>query len=126
MLQTLLRQAGGEEVPPCQHDFPDDATELVLVMHTFKAIEVGLQLSRPGPPASMDRAVDTQLSSIASVAAKQDALLHAAANANTGLAPLDTPVPDVWAYNLALAFTRPGSCAKGAAHPPPAHAHHEQ
>ena len=48
----------------------------------------------------------------ASVAAKQDALLHAAANGNTSLTPFDPPLPDVWAYNLALAYVRPGSCAR--------------
>lgn len=81
-------------------------------MRAVKTIEVGAQLWRPEPLPSLDRAVDERLSSIASVAAKQDALLCAAARTNTTMAPFDTLLPDAWAYNLALTYTRPGSCEK--------------
>jgi hypothetical protein len=111
-LQAMLRRTGGADIPPCQYTFPDNATELVFLMHALKVIEVGVHLSVAESLSSTDATVDTLLSSIASVAAGQDALLHAATNSSTSLASFDTPLSDIWAYNLALGFTRPGSCAR--------------
>ena len=108
----MLRRTGGADIPPCQYTFPDNTTELVLLMHALKVIEVGVHLSVADSLSSTDAMIDTLLSSIASVAAGQDALLRAAINSRTSLASFNTPLSDIWAYNLALGFTRPGSCAR--------------
>lgn len=108
----MLRRTGGADIPPCQYTFPDNATELVFLMHALKVIEVGVHLSVADSLSPTNATIDTLLSSIASVAAGQDALLRAATNSSTSLASFDTPLSDIWAYNLALGFTQPSSCAK--------------
>jgi hypothetical protein len=109
-LGDLLRRAGREDIPPCQYSFPDNTTEGVLLMNALKSIEIGLHVSMADSLFSTDASAAVMLSSIATVAARQDALLRAYANSSTSLASFDTPLSDVWAYNLALGFVRPGSC----------------
>lgn len=58
-----------------------------------------------------DTAAAVILSSMSSVAARQNALLRPFAVPNASVASFDTPMPDVWAYNIALTYVLPGSCA---------------
>lgn len=48
---------------------------------------------------------------MASMTAKQNALLRAYASFNTSVESFETPSSAAWAYNFVLGYTRPGSCA---------------
>ncbi|KAF9728404.1 late sexual development protein [Paraphaeosphaeria minitans] len=110
-LKTLLRRSGGEHVPPCQYSAPGNATELVTLMAVLKTIELGvfMSLTESLPPTHTPATI--LLSSIASAAAKQNALLHTHTVSNASIESFETPSSAAWAYNLALGYVQPGSCA---------------
>jgi hypothetical protein len=109
-LQATLNRAGVADILPCQYIFPNNSTELFSLMHALKVIEIGIHLSLPVSLEPNDAAAATLLSSIASVAARQDALLRTVSNSSTSWASFDTPLSGVLAYNLAQGFISPGSC----------------
>lgn len=80
-------------------------------MGALKSVELGvfMSLSESLPPS--DTSASILLSSIASVAAKQNALLRTYTNRNASIESFDTPSSGTWAYNVALEFVQPGSCA---------------
>jgi hypothetical protein len=86
-------------------------------MKAFKTVELGvfITLAESLPPTDTSTAI--VLSSIASVDARQTALLHAHNNASTEMVPFDTPVSETWAYNFALEYVQPGSCNIELAYP---------
>ncbi|KAL5370762.1 hypothetical protein PMIN02_013054, partial [Paraphaeosphaeria minitans] len=110
-LQTLLRRSGGEHVPPCQYSAPGNATELVTLMAVLKSIELGVFMSLAESLPPTDTPATVLLSSMASVASKQNALLHTHTVSNASIESFETPSSAAWAYNLALGYVQPGSCA---------------
>ena len=106
-LHTCQVRPPTEAVPACEYIVPSNATELLELAAALKAVELGVFMSlvESLPPA--DTLASTLLSSMASVAAKQNALLRAR---SVGAEPFDTPASAAWAYNLALGYARPGSC----------------
>lgn len=109
-LRALSHQAGGSSVPPCKYIFPSNHTEMAAAMSIFKAAEGGMLMSIAETMEPEDTPAAVLLSSMASVAARQNALLHSFVAPNLSLASFDTPMSDVWAYNLALTYVSPGSC----------------
>ncbi|KAH8710267.1 hypothetical protein GQ44DRAFT_626674, partial [Phaeosphaeriaceae sp. PMI808] len=110
-LRDLLSRLGGEDVPSCRYLLPGNATELVLLMGALKSVELGVYMSLAESLPPSDTSAAILLSSIASVAAKQNALLHTQTNSNASTEPFETPASGAWAYNFALEYVRPGSCA---------------
>ncbi|KAF9730094.1 late sexual development protein [Paraphaeosphaeria minitans] len=110
-LQTLLRRSGGEHVTPCQYSAPGNATELVTLMAVLKSIELGVFMSLAESLPPTDTPATVLLSSMASIAAKQNALLHTHTVSNPSIESFETPSSAAWAYNLALGYVQPGSCA---------------
>ncbi|KAF1952098.1 hypothetical protein CC80DRAFT_508435 [Byssothecium circinans] len=110
-LQDLLSRSRGEDVPPYQYTLPDNGTELVLLMGALKSVELGVLMSLAEALPPTDTSATILLSSIASVAARQNALLHSYGNAGASTESFETPASGVWAYNFALEYTQPGSCA---------------
>jgi hypothetical protein len=83
---------------------------MVFLMNALKSIEIGSHISMAQSVSASDTLVATVLSSIGSVASRQDALLRSITNSDTSLVSFDTPLSDTWAYNLALGFVESGSC----------------
>ncbi|KAF9729791.1 hypothetical protein PMIN01_11724 [Paraphaeosphaeria minitans] len=110
-LQMLLRRSGGEDVPPCQYSAPSNVTELVSLVAVLKSIELGVFMSLAESLPPTDTPATVLLSSMASVAAKQNALLHTHTVSNASIESFETPATAAWAYNLALGHVQPGSCA---------------
>lgn len=98
-------------MPPCQYRIPDNHTERAKAMSVFKTVEGGVLMSLAESLGPEDTAAAVILSSMSSVAARQNALLRPFAVPNASVASFDTPMPDVWAYNIALTYVLPGSCA---------------
>lgn len=107
----LLRRSGGEHVPSCQYSAPGNATELVSLMAVLKSIELGVFMSLAESLPPTDTPATVLLSSMASVAAKQNALLHTHTVSNASIESFETPSSAAWAYNLVLGYVQPGSCA---------------
>jgi hypothetical protein len=83
---------------------------MTLVMSALKSVEVGVFMSLSESLAPADTSAAIVLSSMASVAARQSALLHAYTKSNASIASFETPLSDKLAYNLALNYVQPGSC----------------
>lgn len=98
-------------MPPCRYLLPNNGTELVLLMGALKSVELGvlMSLAESLPPA--DTSATTVLSSIAGVAATQNALLHTYMSSNASIESFETPTSGVWGYNFVLEYIQPGSCA---------------
>jgi hypothetical protein len=79
-------------------------------MRALKSVEVGVFMFLAESLSPEDTSVAIVLSSMASVAARQNALLHAYAKSNASTASFETPLTDTLAYNLALNYVQPGSC----------------
>ncbi|KAF2022705.1 hypothetical protein EK21DRAFT_119477 [Setomelanomma holmii] len=109
-LSDMLLRTGSADIPPCEYIPLSNTNDMDLLMSTLKSIEVGAfmllaeSLSVDATPAAV------LLSSIAGVAARQNAMLQACARLNTSMASFETPLSATWAYNLALNYVRPGSC----------------
>ena len=80
-------------------------------MSVFKIVEGGVLMWLAETLSPEDTSVAVMLSSMSSVAARQNAQLRSFAVPNASVASFDTPMPDVWAYNIALTFVVPGTCA---------------
>lgn len=80
-------------------------------MSALKAVEGGVFMSLAESLPPDDAAAAVILSSMSSVAARQNSLLRPYIASNASVASFDTPMSDVWAYNLALTYVEPGSCA---------------
>jgi hypothetical protein len=74
-------------------------------------MEVGVFMSLAGSLSPRDTPATILLSSIASVTAKQNALLHAYTSSNASIESFETPASGAWAYNFVLGHVQPGSCA---------------
>lgn len=98
-------------MPPCQYLLPSNTTEMTLLMGALKSVEVGVLISLAESLSPTDTSATIVLSSIASVAARQNALLRAYTRSNASIASFETPLSGTWAYNLALGYVQPGSCA---------------
>jgi hypothetical protein len=79
-------------------------------MGTLKSVEVGVFMSLAESLSPGDTLIAILLSSMAGVAARQNAVLRAQANLNVSVASFETPLSATWAYNMALNYVRPGSC----------------
>ncbi|KAJ4330518.1 hypothetical protein N0V95_010042 [Ascochyta clinopodiicola] len=110
-LRGLLHRSGGQDVPACRYLLPSNTTELVMLMGALKSVELGVFMSLSDSLPPSDTSASVLLSSIASVAAKQYALLRTYTSRNASIEPFDTPSSGTWAYNVALGFVQPGSCA---------------
>jgi hypothetical protein len=106
----MLRRAGSVIVPPCEYILPNNASGISLLMGVLKSVEVGVFMSLAESLPSGDTSAAIVLSSMATVAARQNAILRAQANLNVSIASFETPLSATWAYNLALNYVRPGSC----------------
>ncbi|KAH7061016.1 hypothetical protein BKA63DRAFT_196923 [Paraphoma chrysanthemicola] len=109
-LLRMLHRAGSLVVPPCEYELPASVLERSLLMGALKSVEGGVFMSLAESLASEDTAAAITLSSIAGVAASQNAVLRAQANLNISIASFETPLSETWAYNFALKYVRPGSC----------------
>lgn len=109
-LTAMLERGGSVDIPPCQYRLPNSTTEMNYLMSAFTSIEVSAFLSLAESVPSDATPAAILLSSIASVAARQNMMLQDMAALNTTLASFDTPISATWAYNLALQYVQPGSC----------------
>jgi hypothetical protein len=109
-LTDMLRRSGNADIPPCQYTLPTHATDMELLRGTLKSVEVGAFMSLSESLAADATQVAILLSSIASVAARQNAMLQAYAHLNTSMASFETPLPATLAYSLAWNYVQPGSC----------------
>lgn len=98
-------------MPACQYNLPNNYTERAKAMSVFKTVEGGVLMSLAESLGPEDTAASVILSSMSSVAARQNTLLRPFAVPNASVASFDTPMSDVWAYNIALTYVVPGSCA---------------
>lgn len=80
-------------------------------MSVFKTVEGGVLMWLAESLSPEDTSVAVMLSSMSSVAARQNAQLRLLAVPNASVSSFDTPLPDAWAYNIALTFVVPGTCA---------------
>jgi hypothetical protein len=80
-------------------------------MSAFKAVEGGVLMALAESLPPTDTAAAVVLSSMSSVAARHSAMLRPYVTSNSSVASFDTPMTDVWAYNLGLTYVQPGSCA---------------
>jgi hypothetical protein len=108
-LASMLRRTGSADIPPCEYVLPTNTTDVDL-LSTLKSIEGGAFMSLAESLPAEASAAAVMLSSIASVAARQNAMLQASAGSNTSMASFDTPLSATLAYNLALNYVQPGSC----------------
>jgi hypothetical protein len=109
-LGEMLYRSGNPDIPPCKYILPKNSTEISLLMSALKSIEVGAFMSLAESLPSEDTSIALLLSSMASVAARQNAMLQASAKLNTSMASFETPLSAPWAYNLALNYVQPGTC----------------
>ncbi|KAF3029146.1 hypothetical protein E8E12_000530 [Didymella heteroderae] len=110
-LKALSLRAGVSSLPACQYNLPNDHTERAKAMSVLKTVESGVLMWLAESLRPEDTPVAIMLSSMSSVAARQNARLRSFAVPNASTAAFDTPLPDVWAYNVALTFVVPGTCA---------------
>jgi hypothetical protein len=106
----MLYRSGNADVPPCKYILPQNPIESSLFMSALKSIEVGAFMWLAESLPSADTTTALLLSSMASVAARQNAMLQASARLNTSMASFETPLSAPWAYNLALNYVQPGTC----------------
>lgn len=111
ILRDLLLRAGSVDVPPCLYSLPNNTVEMTYLMSTLKSVETGLFISLAESLPTTDAPAGIVLSNMAAVAARQKVILEAHINPNTSAGPFETPVSTAWAYNLAAAHARAGSCA---------------
>lgn len=96
---------------PCQYEFPSYNTSQFLALgRTLSTVGVGAVLALADTISALDAELVSGLASIAAVEARHSAFFEAANGQIPNPSPFDTPVPGVWAYNLALNFVVPGSC----------------
>jgi hypothetical protein len=81
-----------------------------LLLSALKSIEAGAFMSLSESLDADATQAAILLSSIASIAARQNAMLQASARLETSMASFETPLSATWAYNLALNYVQPGSC----------------
>lgn len=86
-------------------------TEVGLALSAFKAVEGGVLMSLAESLSAEDSTAAVMLSSMSSVAARHNALLRPYVTTNGSVSSFDTPITDIWAYNLALTYVQPGTCA---------------
>lgn len=110
-LEALSLRAGVSSVPACQYNLPDDPTKRAKAMSVFKTVEGGVLMWLAVSLSPEDTSVAVRLSSMSSVASRQNAQLRSFAFRNASVASFDTPISDVLAYNIALSFVVPGTCA---------------
>ncbi|KAF3031358.1 hypothetical protein E8E12_001086 [Didymella heteroderae] len=109
-LNALSLRAGVPSLPACQYNLPENQTERVKAMSVVKTVEGGALMWLAGTLSPEDSSVAVMLSSMSSVAARQNAQLRSFAIPNASVSSFDTPLPDAWAYNIALTFVVPGTC----------------
>lgn len=110
-LKALSLRAGASYLPACQYKLPEDFIGRAEAMSVFKTVEGGVLMSLAESLGPADTPVAVMLSSMSSVASRQNAQLRSIAIPNASVSSFDTPLPDVWAYNIALTFVVPGTCA---------------
>lgn len=80
-------------------------------MSNLKSVEAGMLIFLAESLSAGDTSAALVLSSMASIAATQNALLRVSASLNTSTASFETPLSPTWAYNIALNSVQPGSCS---------------
>ena len=85
--------------------------EFIEVAHLVTSVSIGATIGLIEHLAPTDPILVGFLSSALSVEARQDAFFRQLQGELPNPAPFDTGVRGVWAYNLALQFIEPGSCA---------------
>jgi hypothetical protein len=111
VVREMLNRTGSPDVPACAYVLPSNASEMLLLVSTLKSIEVGAFLSLATSLAPDDTPAAIVLSSMATVAARQNGILRANTNENASTASFETLISGTLAYNLAQSYVQPGSCA---------------
>jgi hypothetical protein len=109
-LADMLRRSGNADIPPCQYTLPTNDNDMILLRSTLKSVEAGAFMWLSESLTADATQVAILLSSIASVAPRQNAMLQAYAHLNTSMASFETPLPATLAHSLAWNYVQPGSC----------------
>jgi hypothetical protein len=110
-VRNILNRTGTPDVPACGYVLPSNASEMVLLVSTLKSIEVGAFLALADSLAPEDTSAAIVLSNMATVAARQNAILRENTNSSASMASFETLISSTLAYNLAQNYVQPGSCA---------------
>jgi hypothetical protein len=110
IVRDMLNRTGSPDVPACAYVLPSNASEMLLLVSTLKSIEVGALLAVANSLAPQDTPAAIVLSSMATVAARQNGILRVNTNSNASTASFETLISGTLAYNLAQNYVQPGSC----------------
>ena len=97
-------------IPPCKYTFSNSTTANLDLGRMIKSIGISAKIGLLGRIAATDPGLAPLVSGMLSVESRHDAWLRHIVNGTLTNASLDTGISAVWAYNLALSMTVPGSC----------------
>ena len=108
----LLQGNGASDVAPCQYNFPvtDEASFLALG-NIITSVGIGALLALANGVSTTDPGLEATIASIIPVESRHDAFFRLTANEIPNPTTFETRISAVWAFNLALDFVIPNTCA---------------
>ncbi|KAH8650364.1 ferritin-like domain-containing protein [Tricladium varicosporioides] len=108
----LLEHYDAPRIPPCNYSFPVNSTPgFFELADIITSIGIGSTIGLAERLAITDPLLIQSVSSILTVESRHNAFFRHIEGKSPNPAPFDTGISDIWAYNLALSFIVPGSCA---------------
>src|ERR1700760_2273893 len=96
---------------PCNYSFPVSSTEQFSeVANTISSTGVSAMIGISQSLAFTDPSLTQLISPLLSAKTRHNAVLRSLLDEVPDPAPFDTGISSIWAYNIALSFTVPGSC----------------
>ncbi|KAI1322049.1 hypothetical protein F5Y16DRAFT_387613, partial [Xylariaceae sp. FL0255] len=90
--------------------FSRNISEFVEFTYLLSIVAVGAGLTIMADLPDEDKGLATGLASIVVTKARYNMFFKSAVGNETSSVPFETPIPEAWAFNLALGFVVPGSC----------------
>jgi len=110
-IADLLQTYDAPLIPPYNYSFPvKSPQEFFELADIITSVGIGATIGLADRLAVTDPQLINSVSSILTVEARHDAFFRHIDRKSPNPAPFDTGISDIWAYNLALSFAKPGSC----------------